>query len=148
GRPAEALPLLERSLERSRPGASIVTKLHALIAGCLRQLDRHREALDTCRAGLEHTPGDDELRFLEALIFRELGDPAAAEAALSQLLGSPQATGLANGDDSLRGYKARHNLAVIYEETGRAADAEVQWRSAVAENPQFLPGWLRLGELY
>ena len=54
----------------------------------------------------------------------------------------------ANGDDGLRGYKARHNLALIYEETGRAAEAEAQWRTAVAENPQFTPGWLRLGELY
>jgi glycosyltransferase involved in cell wall biosynthesis/predicted Zn-dependent protease len=148
GRPAEALPLLERSLERSRPSASIVTKLHALIGGCLRQINRHREALVACRAGLKRTPGDDELRFLEALILRELGDPERAEAALLQLLGSPQSAGLANGDDSLRGYKARHNLAVIYEETGRPADAEVQWRSAVAENPQFSSGWLRLGELY
>ena len=56
--------------------------------------------------------------------------------------------GFANGDDGLRGYKARHNLAVIYEETGRPAEAEAQWRAAVAENPQFTPGWLRLGELY
>ena len=32
-RPAEALPLLRRSLERSRPRDSIVPKLHALIVG-------------------------------------------------------------------------------------------------------------------
>jgi glycosyltransferase involved in cell wall biosynthesis/predicted Zn-dependent protease len=148
GRPAEALPLLERSLARSKPSASIVTKLHALKAGCLRQLDRHREALDACRAGLRNAPGDDELRFLEALVMRELGDPVGAEAALLQLLGSSRGAGYTNGDDSLRGYKAHHNLAVIYEETGRAAEAEAQWRAAVADNAQFLPGWIRLGELY
>ena len=74
---------------------------------------------------------------------------AGAEATLLRLArGTSPAAGFANGDDGLRGYKARHNLAVIYEETGRAAEAEAQWRAAVAENPQFTPGWLRLGELY
>ncbi len=148
GRPAEALPLLQRSLERSRPRASIVTKLHALITGCLRQLQRPQEALDACQAGLKHTPDDDELLFLNALIQRELGDAAGAKATLIQLLCAPRVASLANGDDALRGYKARHNLAVIYEETGRPAEAEAQWRAAVIENPHFSTGWLRLGELY
>ncbi len=146
-RPADALPLLRRSLERSRPRDSIVPKLHTLIVACLRQLARPREALDACRAGRQHTP-DDELLFHEALILRELGDAAGAEATLLDLLGTSRAAGFANGDEGLRGYKARHNLAVIYEETGRPAEAEAQWRAAIAENPQFRPGWLRLGELY
>jgi glycosyltransferase involved in cell wall biosynthesis len=147
-RPAEALPLLQRSLDRSRPRDSIVPKLHALIVGCHRKLQRPREALEACRAGRHHDAGNVELLFLEALLQRELGDPAGAEETLLRLLGTSRATGLANGDDGLRGYKARHNLAVIYEETGRAAEAEAQWRAAVAENPQFTPGWHRLGELY
>ncbi len=148
GRPAEALPLLQRSLERSRPRASIVTKLHALIAGCLRQLQRPREALDACRAGLKQMPDDDELLFLSTLVERELGNTARAEATLVRLLSTPRVTSLVNGDDRARGYKARHNLAVIFEETGRTAEAEAQWRAAVIENPQFTAGWLRLGELY
>ena len=148
GQPGEALPLLQRSLERSRPRASIVTKLHALITGCLRQLQRPREALDACRAGLARTPDDDELLFLEALILRELGDALGAETTLLRLLRASRGVGFANVDDGLRGYKARHNLAVIYEETGRVAEAEAQWRAAVVENAQFSTGWLRLGELY
>jgi glycosyltransferase involved in cell wall biosynthesis len=145
-RPADALPLLQRSLERSRLRDSIVPKLHALIAGCLRRLQRPREALDACRTGRQQAPND-ELLFLEALILRELGDASAAESTLLNLLGTSTSAGFANGDDGLRGYKARHNLAVIYEETGRAAEAETQWLAAVAENPQFTPGWFRLGEL-
>ena len=148
GRWAEALPLLQRSLERSRPRDSIVPKLHSLIAGCLRKLQRPREALDACRAGLQDNAGEVELIFLEALLRRELGDVSGAEATLLRLLAGSRSTSLANGDDGLGGYKARHNLAVIYEETGRSADAEAQWRKAVAENPQFTPGWLRLGELF
>jgi glycosyltransferase involved in cell wall biosynthesis/Tfp pilus assembly protein PilF len=147
-RPAEALPLLQRSLERSRPRDSIVPKLHALIVGCLRKLRRPRQALDVCRAGLRLDADDVELLFLEALIRRELGDRAGAEATLLRLLAAPRGERLANRDDGLRGYKARHNLAVIYEETGQSAEAEAQWRAAVAENPQFTPGWARLGELY
>ncbi len=50
-RPADALPLLRRSLERSQPGDSIVPKLHALIVASLRQLQRPQEALEACRAG-------------------------------------------------------------------------------------------------
>jgi glycosyltransferase involved in cell wall biosynthesis len=146
-RPADALPLLRRSLERSRPRDSIVPKLHALIVACLRQLQRLPEALEACRVGRQQSP-DDELLFHEALILRELGDAAGAEATLLGLLGASRAAGFVNGDDGLRGYKARHNLAVLYDETGRAAEAELQWRAAVAENPRFTTGWLRLGELY
>lgn len=146
-RPAEALPLLRRSLELSRPRDSIVPKLHALIVACLRRLERPREALDACRAGRQRSP-DEELLFHEAMLLRELGDAAGAEAVLLELLGATPADGFRNGDEALRGYKARHQLAMIYDETGRAAAAEAQWRAAVAENPQFTPGWLRLGELY
>ncbi len=47
-----------------------------------------------------------------------------------------------------RDNKARHNLAVIYQEQGRLAEAEEQWRTAVASEPHFLPAWVGLGEVY
>jgi glycosyltransferase involved in cell wall biosynthesis len=146
-RPAGALPLLERSLQRSGPRDSIVTKLHVLITRCQRQLKQPREALEACRRGRQQAPDDVELLFFEALLHRELGDIAGAEATWLRLLSGSSASGFANLDDGLRGYKALHNLALIYEETGRPAEAEARWRAAVAENPQFLPSWLRLGEL-
>ncbi len=145
--PAEALPLLERSLQRSRPRDSIVTKLHVLITRCQRQLNRPFEALEACRRGRRHDPDDVELLFFEALLQRELGDAAGAEATWLRLLSGSSTAGFANFDEGLRGYKALHNLAMLYEETGRPAEAEARWRSAVADNPQFIPGWLRLGEL-
>jgi len=147
-RPAEALPLLQRSLERSRPRDSIVPKLFVLIVRCHRRLGQPKEALDVCRGGQAICPGDVELIFFEALIERELGDLKGAEATWLRLLRAPQPAGFANVDDGLRGYKARHNLAVIYEETGRWAEAEAEWRAAVDEKPSFAPGWLRLGDLY
>ncbi len=138
-RPAEALPLLARSLERSRPRDSIVPKLHALITRCHRQLKRPREALEACRRGRQHDPDDVELLFFEALLQRELGDAAGAEAILLRLLSGSTAAGFANVDDGLRGYKARHNLAVIYEETGRAAEAEAQSARGSRREPTVHP---------
>src|SRR5262249_5331363 len=58
GRPAEALPHLRRSLERSDPGDSIVRKLYALIAGCQVSLGQPGEAVAACTAGRVHYPDD------------------------------------------------------------------------------------------
>jgi tetratricopeptide (TPR) repeat protein len=51
-------------------------------------------------------------------------------------------------DTGPRGYKARHNLAVLSREDGEVAEAEACWRAAVAEQAGFAPAWLGLGELY
>src|SRR5262249_5864915 len=80
-RTAEALPLLQRSLERSAKADSIVRKLYALIAICERRLHHAKEALAVCLDGRWHYPHDVELLFQEAMARRELGDLAGAEAA-------------------------------------------------------------------
>jgi Flp pilus assembly protein TadD len=54
----------------------------------------------------------------------------------------------ASVDPGLRGYKARHNLAVLYQEQGRLAEAEAQWRSVAEQRPGFTPAELGLAELY
>jgi hypothetical protein len=46
------------------------------------------------------------------------------------------------------GFKTRHNLALVYRDQGRAAEAEAQWRVVLAERPDFAAGWLGLGEPY
>src|SRR5262249_20712521 len=43
--------------------------------------------------------------------------------------------------------KARHNLAYLYMTQGRAAEAEAQLRTILAERPDYLAGWRGLGEL-
>ncbi len=148
GRLAEALPLLKRSLARSHPTDSIVRKLYALIVQCLRRLEQPAAALESCRAGREIYPEDAELLFQQGLILRGMGDWKGAEACLLQLLQSREGDHFASVDPGLRGYKARHNLAVLYQDQGRLAEATAQWQAIVAERPDFIPAWLGLGELY
>ncbi len=79
---------------------------------------------------------------------RQAGDRAGAIAALRQLLGRPEAAHFASLDTGVTGYKARHNLAVLLHEEGQSAEAEAEWRAALAEQPAFVPSWLGLAELY
>jgi tetratricopeptide (TPR) repeat protein len=146
GKPAEALPRLRRSLELSHPTDSIVRKLHALIVGCYRLQNQPTEALAACEEGLRVFPDDIELLFLEGLLRRDAGDLARSEACLLRLLESTSEPHFASIDTGLRGYKGRHNLAVVYYQQGRVAEAEEHWRKVVQEQPSFLPGWLGLGE--
>jgi tetratricopeptide (TPR) repeat protein len=146
GRPAEALPRLRRSLGRSHPRDSIVRKLYALIVCCHRLQNHSDEALAACAEGGRVCPGDPELLFLEGLLRRERGDLAGAEACLARVLATKPGPHFASVDAGLRGYKARHNLAVVFHQQGRAPEAEAQWRLVTAERPDFLPGWLGLAE--
>jgi GT2 family glycosyltransferase len=146
GEPARALPCLRRSLVRSHPRDSIVRKLYSLIVSCHRTLGQQTEALATCREGRAVYPDDVELLFAESILRREQGDREGAKRCLLQILATPPGQHFASVDDGLRGYKARHNLAVLYQQEGRLAEAEALWQAVVAERPDFLPGWLGLGE--
>ena len=114
---------------------------------CHRELREGAKALAACRAGREVYATDADLLFQEALLCRELDDRAGAEVCLLRLLATPEPAHFASIDAGLRGYKARHNLAVIYRELGRDAEAESQWRAALAEQPMFTPAWQGLAEL-
>jgi tetratricopeptide (TPR) repeat protein len=148
GRVAESLPLLTRSLERSRPGDSIVHKLYTLISQGFRRLGRLGEAMAACRAGRARCPDDAELLDLEANLRQEAGDLAGAIACRRQLVNLRPGNHFASLDAHLRGPDARHQLAMLYRQQGRPADAETEWKAAVTEQPDFIPGWLGLAEIY
>jgi GT2 family glycosyltransferase/Tfp pilus assembly protein PilF len=148
GRPAEALTFLERSLELSHPGDSIVRKLFALILECHRKLGQPETALAVCRKGLSYYPDDAQLLFQQGLLLRDQGDRAGAEASFVQLLSSHEGPHFASAAEGLRGHLTRHNLATLYHEQGRAAEAEAQWKAAVEESPDCLPAWLGLAEVF
>jgi tetratricopeptide (TPR) repeat protein len=145
---AEALPLLQRSLERSHTKDSIVRKLYALIVQCHRELGQGREALAACRAGRAIDPDDTELLFSEGILLREQRDLAGAESSCVRLLQEGSGAYFASVDAGIKGYKARYNLAVLYNVQGRLAEAETLWRHVVEERPDFILAWVGLGEVY
>jgi tetratricopeptide (TPR) repeat protein len=145
GRPEQALPLLRRSLERSAPRDSIVRKLYALIVQCHRARGQAGEALAAVREGREGYPDDPELLFAEGVLLHERGDLPGATACFERVLGSRPGEHFASVDAGLTGYKARYNLGLVYARQGRRAEAETLWRQAVAERPDFVPGWVELG---
>jgi tetratricopeptide (TPR) repeat protein len=147
GRFGEALPYLAESLAKSQPADSIVRKLYALIVQCQRQLGRQEEALTTCRQGRRHYPQDVELRFHESVVLKALGDTAGSEGCLLDLLYAQEGEHFASVNPALRAI-ARHNLAVLCREQGRDGEAESHWQAAVADQPEYVPCWVGLGELY
>jgi tetratricopeptide (TPR) repeat protein len=48
----------------------------------------------------------------------------------------------------MTGFKAHHNLALVYQDMGRWPDAEAQFRASVTKAPGFVPSWLGLSDLY
>jgi glycosyltransferase involved in cell wall biosynthesis/predicted Zn-dependent protease/predicted O-methyltransferase YrrM len=147
GRPEEALAVLRHSLAAVPPDATIVRKLYALLVACHRKLGQQAEAVAACREGRGRYPEDAELLFLESQLLTEHGDRPGAIASLERLLGHREAAHFASVDTGVRGPKARHNLALLYREEGRHADAGSQWQQALTEQPCFVPALLGLGEL-
>ncbi len=146
GRTAEALAMLERSLARSHPNDSIVRKLYSMIAQCRQQLGSLDAALATCGQGRALYPNDAELLLVESMMLREKGDPRGAEQRLQELIAGRDDDHFASVAVGLRGYKARHTLAVLYLAEGRHSEAEAQWRAALLDNPFYLPAQAGIGE--
>ena len=56
---------------------------------------------------------------------------------------------MASGEDpGIRGHKGRCVLAEVYRGWGRVAEAEAQWRAAIALQPDYVVPWICLGDLY
>jgi tetratricopeptide (TPR) repeat protein len=91
GRTADAIPVLQHSLQRCHPGDSITAKLYTLLVQCHRRLGQHAEAWDACMAGHARCPADAELLFLKGQLCLQRGDCAAARACWLTLL--PHANG-------------------------------------------------------
>jgi tetratricopeptide (TPR) repeat protein len=125
-----------------------VRKLYALVAACRRELGQPDRAVEACRAGRAHYPDDAELLYLEALLHQERADLTAAEECLATLLQTQPAAHFASVDASLRDFKGRHQLAAVYFQQGRLAEAEALWRQVVHEQPGFRPAWQGLHKVY
>jgi tetratricopeptide (TPR) repeat protein len=148
GRTAEALPIFQRSLERSGRNLSIVRKLYALLTQNHWQLKQADEALAVCREGLSRFPDDAELLFQQSLLLREKKDWPGTEAALRRLLESKPGEYFDLVDAGVRTYKAHQQLAEVYQHQGRKQEAEAAWRAALQSRPDWLPALRGQAELY
>ena len=91
GRFADAIPLLQRSLQHSHPSDSITPKLYVLLSQCHRRLGQHEQAWAACQAGHIRCPDDAELLFLKGQLCHARGDRAGARACWTQLLSAAAA---------------------------------------------------------
>ncbi|MBV9852071.1 MAG: glycosyltransferase [Armatimonadetes bacterium] len=138
---------LERCLALSRPQESTVRKVYAMLAGCLQGQGDVAGAVARAEQGLALYPRDPELLFRAGVLHHQAGDLAAAEASYLRLLTDREVGHIDSLDVSMTGFKAHHNLALVYQDMGRWAEAEAQWRAAVGQEPGFGPSWAGLAEL-
>jgi len=142
-----AIDALRRSIDASDPHASQVRKCYAMMVQIQRELSLVEAARATYDEGCVHYSGDPELLFQAGLLFRATGEHGEAERCFLGALSAPAEPYFSSMDPAIRGFKARHNLAVLYRETGRPNQAEAQWRAALGESPGFIPAWEGVGEI-
>jgi tetratricopeptide (TPR) repeat protein len=129
-RPAQALPMLRRSLEHSRADDGSPLDLYLLIVECHRRLGQVKEGLAVCRAARARFPRDAGLRSLEGQLREASGDAAGAESCYLDLLGERTLGAFAGAPPGLVGFWTRHRLGSLYAKAGRMVDAEALWPTA------------------
>lgn len=146
GDPVQAVSWLEKCLALSQFQESHVRKAYALLVGSLNALGRVEEARQRCSEGLKHFPKDSELLFRQGITLHRARCLHEAADSYRKALREREARHFDSIDPAVRGYKARHNLALVYAEQGRHDLSELQWRSIVEELPDYRPGWSSLGD--
>lgn len=139
-----AVDWLRKSLAVSRPDESHVRKVYALLVASLTHLERWPEAEQASREGLRHFPHDPELRFRQGLLAHAQRRLQEAISAYRAALRNEDERHFSSLDPGIAGHKARHNLALVYEELGRHDLAELQWRLVIDVAPRFRPAWRAL----
>jgi tetratricopeptide (TPR) repeat protein len=141
-----AIAAHKRSLELAAPDESHVRKAYALLVGSQTQLGQIDEAWQSCQWGRSLFPEDCELMFREGILAHKLGRFDESVRAYQAALRVKEQRHFTSVDPSISGYKARHNLALVYFDMGRFDLAELQWRQVLAEVPANRPAWTGLGE--
>jgi tetratricopeptide (TPR) repeat protein len=114
GQHREAEIWLRKSLAVSDPGESHVRKVYALLASSLDRQGKSHEAHEICRRGLELFPEDEELLFRLGILEHRAQNLEAAIRSFRTILNHEAQRHFASIDRGITGYKARHNLALVY----------------------------------
>lgn len=126
-----------------------LSRLYTVLAQALAKMNQKPQALATCNQGLIRIPEDQELLYYRGVLQGELGDLAGAEQTLVKLINlAPQRHFFFCGEVGLQTEKARFMLGLLYQQLGRWAEAEVQFRTAIRYHPRSSQAWLGLGQLY
>jgi tetratricopeptide (TPR) repeat protein len=127
--------------------ARTARKAYSLLVNAFHQSDRQDEAWASCQAGNRLFPDDKELLFRSAIMHHHFGRLREAEHMYVRVLEEPEERHFTSVDQGLSRYKARHNLALVYQEMGCLAKAEAQWLLVVQEVPAYRPGWRGLADV-
>jgi len=135
----KAINALQECLARCKPRESIVRKAYAMLAGSYLSKGDCHKAVEQIEKGLQLFPHDPELLFRAGIVYREAGKLPQAEHSYIKLLTHRETGHIDSLDVTMTGFKAHHNLALIYQDMGRLPEAEAQFRSALNANPGFGP---------
>ncbi len=136
---------LERCLSASDSAESHVRKANSLLVNSLKSQGQLREAHEECLRALHVFPLDVELLFRRGMLEHDLGNFEAAISAYRSILDSQEERHFVSMDVGLVDYKTHNNLALVYQDSGQLALAEIQWRSIIAQKPNFEEAWQGLG---
>jgi GT2 family glycosyltransferase/tetratricopeptide (TPR) repeat protein/2-polyprenyl-3-methyl-5-hydroxy-6-metoxy-1,4-benzoquinol methylase len=143
----EAVDFLKRSIQHSDPGASHLRKAYALLVHAYSELRQPESARQMCQEGLSRFPRDAELRFREGVLLHEAGRLREAVQVYLDILQGDEERHFSSVDRGIKGFKARHNLAIVYQDLGDLVRAEDQWRRVLDEMPRYRAGWHGLGDV-
>lgn len=142
GRFEQALSAYERAVERVRDDDPHLPHLFECAASCLRALGRSAQALAFLAPLEEPFAGRPDTVCLLALLAMDVGQLERAERGFLRCLelgsGPPRATAAPSSDEA-RGLAPAHNLGVLYECSGRAAEARAAYERALSLRPDHAP---------
>ena len=142
----EAVGWLKRCIEVSYVGESHLRKAYALLLASLTQLRRYAEAQSVSQDARSRFPKDPELHFREGILAHSQGRLLDAANAYVVAINNDDQRHFSSIDPGISGHKARHNLALVYQEMKRHDLAEFQWRLAKEERARFRPGLVALAQ--
>jgi tetratricopeptide (TPR) repeat protein len=144
----EAVAALDRCLAVSTPDESHLRKAYSLLVSTLSQARHEDAAWLRCQQGLQLYPDDKELLFRAGLLHHHFGRLNDAAETYLRVLNEPAQRCFRSMVQGLDSFKARHNLALVYQDLGRLDLAEEQWRCISAASPRYLPAWRALSEIW
>ena len=139
GRQEDAVEYLTRCIAVSGPQESHLRKAYALLIGSLMQLGRAEEACDCVARSLQLYPQDKELLFRQAMLFHQQGQLRDAEQTYLRILQERTERHFTSVDRGIADHKARHNLAIVYEDLREPHLARQVWTDLLQSRPDYEP---------